>query len=148
MLTEDLSPEDLDKLKHAWGFSSKTPGYRNRYICEVDEPKMLSLVSRGWMERPRAMNEPILGADNGLFYVSEQGIRLLESLLKVKKVHFVNRRTQLHCSVLCDVETHSLTYVWSKVTCGNCKRQRKHYEDRGGIRWTKDEIELFEPKNS
>ena len=78
-----VSPHQLHMMKHAWGYDSKTPGYRDRYCAHLDDLDMLCLVKEGMFFGPKYVGE--VGEGCGLFFLTDAGIAKLKEMKNEQK---------------------------------------------------------------
>lgn len=79
MFTNEISVKQVDMMKHAWGFASKTPGYRNHYCTQIADPDMKNLVGSGYFEGPYHVGE--VGPECGLFYLTTKATNALRGMV-------------------------------------------------------------------
>lgn len=76
----ELSKNQIDRMKHCWGFDTERPGYRNYYNCKT-EPEWEDLVSRG-IATKQNMND---GETYVYYSLTKLGIDVLRSLKPMLK---------------------------------------------------------------
>ena len=73
-----MSDKQLNMMKHAWGFDSKSPGFRTHYCESVTNEDMIQLVADGYFVGPSHVGT--VGEGHGMYYLTEKGIECLKSL--------------------------------------------------------------------
>lgn len=71
-----MEQKHVNMMKHAWGFSSSTPGYRTHYCTQVDDPDMLLLTELGLFQGPQYVGQ--VGEGCGMFYLTDEGLKLMK----------------------------------------------------------------------
>ena len=72
----DLLKEQIDMLKHAWGYDSKDPGFRSHYCTSIEDPLMKNLVAKGYFFGPHCVGS--VGEGQGMFYLTDKAHTLLK----------------------------------------------------------------------
>jgi hypothetical protein len=73
-----MTQEQFAKLKHAWGYDSKSPGFRDYYYDIKFSPDLLRLVELGFMTGPYMSKSS--SPDMAHFFVSANGKELLQKI--------------------------------------------------------------------
>lgn len=73
----NLTPKQINMMKHAWGWDSREPGFRSHYCTALNDPDMLELVSAGMFRGPFNLNQCMDGY--GIFHLSGKALEILEA---------------------------------------------------------------------
>lgn len=73
-----MSPHWIDTMKHAYGFDSSSPGFREHYCTSVDDKDMCEMVAEGWFGGPHRVGE--VGDGYGVYYLTDKAKEFLEEL--------------------------------------------------------------------
>ena len=79
----EITVKQTDMMKHAWGYDSRSPGFRSHYCTDVDNKDMLNLVANGLSEGPHGVGA--YGANCGMFHLTEKAITLLKDIKSNEK---------------------------------------------------------------
>lgn len=73
-----LSLEQINMMKHAWGWSEgKNAGYRTHYCTSINNQTMQSLVV---LEMFKCTHTEGFGAGHAMFHLTDKGIAYLKAL--------------------------------------------------------------------
>lgn len=73
----NVTERQIKMMKHALGLNYSTEQTRNYFYCETNNPEWNDLVAKGYATKLRAWDD-----ESAYFRVTEEGIRLIESLIK------------------------------------------------------------------
>ncbi len=76
-----LAEQELDVLTHAYGLFSDSPGYRNRYVADENDPVLQSLVTRKWLNFTTSP-----AVVNGLYSLTDDAVDCILTLLPQSKI--------------------------------------------------------------
>ena len=91
-----ITTKHLDQMRHAVGFFSERPGYRNRFCTESDDPIWVELVDLGFA-----------GSSNGFgaftFWLTESGTALIGLDQQVKFKNDIDKDHVVNIRKLCEL---------------------------------------------
>lgn len=76
-----MTDKQLHMMKHAWGFDSKEPGFRDHYCTHTTDEDMVALIRAGMFDGPYYGE---YGAGCAMFYLTQPAIEKLQSLKYVE----------------------------------------------------------------
>ena len=74
----NLTPRQIEMMKHAWGFDSREPGFRNNYCTSLDDANMADLIVKELFKGPFGIGS--VGEGHGTFHLTEAGISTLKQM--------------------------------------------------------------------
>lgn len=78
---KEISASKVDIMKHAWGFNSSQPGFREHYCTDITNKEILELVFEGYFTGPHYNGN--FGEYCGMFYLTTKAkeyLRLMKSM--------------------------------------------------------------------
>lgn len=75
----NLSFKQTDMMKHAYGASTKEPGYRTHYCTSLDDKHMVDMVKQGIFKDPVGVGT--CGPGYGIFHLTEKGIEIVKGIV-------------------------------------------------------------------
>lgn len=78
-MSDNFSLDQINMMKHAWGWSSKEPGFRTHYCTHAKDQNMEVLVIAGMFECTHTEG---FGKDHAMFHLTDKGIEYLKELRK------------------------------------------------------------------
>lgn len=75
----ELSTQQTQILKNAYGIDSKNPGFRTHYCGRLDNQDLKILVKQGFLTEPQV--DGTCGDGLGMYYLTQKAIQILKKLL-------------------------------------------------------------------
>jgi len=79
-----MTQKQKGMLYHAYGYYTKSPGFRSHYCTQLDDPDMKTLIKGGYFnKKPAGVGS--VGKGCGIFHMSDLGIGLCQRELNDNK---------------------------------------------------------------
>ncbi len=72
-----MTEKQKEMVRHAYGASSKSPGFRSYYSTELNDPDMMALVELGFFN-PKPYTA-LMTDGYGVFFLTEKGKQLAKA---------------------------------------------------------------------
>jgi hypothetical protein len=71
-------------MKHAYGYDSRAPGFRDHYCTSLLDNDMKHLVEIGVFSGPHGVG--LVGEGHGLYYLTQKGKDILNDIRKCEEI--------------------------------------------------------------